>query len=187
MRSRSLTILVIFMFISSSSIFAQEKKVQTAQKIELPQLNLEQKLDRAVMNLSAFIIGGIAHAKSMGKTPEDYGKFIGEIFAPGWEETKGKSIAEYIENMYKNFQADKNCQWEILEESDKMVKVRMKRFGNTAVKAYERTGVTPQEYDRCMSKIMQTITNYLGFYYNQGLQDDWIIFWISTEKEIIQN
>jgi len=68
-----------------------------------------------------------------------------------------------------------------------LVKVKMKRFSDATIKANGRTGVIPQEYDRCMGKLIQAITNYLGFYYNQGSQYDWIIFWISTEKNLIQN
>jgi len=171
--------ILLIVFIFSVSIYAQEKKEQTEQKIELPKLYLEQKLDRAVMNLSAIITGGIAFAKSVGKTPEDYGKFIGEVFAPGWEGIKGKGISGFIENMYKNFQTDKNCKWEILSESDKSVRVKMNRFGDATVKAYAETGVTTEEYDLCMGKIMEVITNYLGFDFKQELKEDWIIFTVS--------
>ena len=175
-----------FILLFTYSILAQENIEQTKQKIELTQLNIEQKLDRTVMNLSALMISGIAYAKSLGQTPEEFGQFIGEIFATGWKETKGKGIAPFVENMYKNFQADKNCQWEIINESETVVQIKMKRFADSTVKAYSKTGVTADEYDRCMGKLIQAITNYLGFYYNQGSQDDWIIFWISTEKEIFQ-
>ncbi|MFQ6127239.1 MAG: hypothetical protein ACE5R6_21920, partial [Candidatus Heimdallarchaeota archaeon] len=96
MRNKTSFVVLLFVFIFSVSIYAQEKKEQAEQKIELPKLYLEQKLDRTVMNLAAFITGSIAYAKSMEKTPEDYGKFIGETFAPGWEGVKGKGISPFI-------------------------------------------------------------------------------------------
>jgi len=179
MENRIIVNMFLIVFIFSVSIFAQEKKEQTEQKIELPKLYLEQKLDRAVMNFSALFTGSIAYAKSIGKTPEDYGKFIGEVFAPGWEEIKGKPISEFIEIMYMNFQMDKNCKWEILNESDKSVKVKTNRLGDATVKAFAETGVTTEEYDRCMGKTMEVITNYLGFNFKQELKEDWIIFTVS--------
>jgi hypothetical protein len=65
---------IILLVVISFSAFAQEKGEQI---IQLPQLSLEQKLDRSVRNTTTRDIVGIAYAKSLGKTPEDYGKYIG--------------------------------------------------------------------------------------------------------------
>ena len=184
MKHKIISILFFLVMILPLSAFAQEKTNQSETQIALPQLYLEQKLDRTVRNLTASIVGGIAYAKALNQTPEQYGTYIGKILAPGWEDFKGKGIKSFIEGLYKNFQADKNCQWEMLRESEKLVNIKMRRFGDATVKDYSETGVSIHEYDRCMAKIMQTITNYLGFYYESGSQDDWIIFWVSAEKKI---
>ena len=55
----------------------------------------------------------------------------------------------------------------------------MNRFGDAIIKAYAETGVTTEEYDRCMGKLMEAITNYLGFDYKQELKGDWIVFTVS--------
>ncbi len=183
MRNITKLVSVLFVSIFCISIYAQEKKEQTEQKIELPKLYLEQKLDRAVLNVTSFITGGIAYAKSLGKTPEDYGKFIGEKFAPGWDGIKGKGIAPFIRGMYRNFQSDVNCHWEILSESDKSVKVQMNRFGDAIIKADTETGVTTEEFDRCMGNVMEAITNHLGFDFKQELKEDWIVFTV-TDKTL---
>ncbi|MFX0197847.1 MAG: hypothetical protein ACFFCW_17130 [Candidatus Hodarchaeota archaeon] len=181
MRNKTSILLILFVFIFSVSIYAQEKEEQTVQKIKLPKLYLEQKLDRAVVNVTAYVIGGIAFAKSLEKTPEDYGKFIGDMFAPSWEGIKGKGITRFIEGMSRNFQSDVNCQWEILSESDKSVKVKMNRFGDAIVKASAEMGVTTEEYDRCLGKVMEAIANYLGFDFKQELKGDWIVFTVSEK------
>ena len=62
---------------------------------------------------------------------------------------------------------------------EKSVKVKTNRFGDVTVKAYAETGVTTEEYDQCMGKMMEVITNYLGFEFKQELQGDWIVFTIS--------
>ena len=183
MRNKIIVGLILFVFIFSFSINAQEKQEQTKQKIELPKWYLEQKLEQTNMNLVAFITSSIAFAKSMGKTPEDYGKFIGETFAPGWEGAKGKGISPFIQGIYRNLQPDKNFRMEILSESKTSVEGRMNRYEEATVKAYARTGVTIEEVDACFGKVWETIANYLGLEYKQKVEGDWIVFTI-TEKTL---
>ena len=183
MRNKTIVGLILFTFIFCASITAQEKKEKTDQKIELPELYLEQKLDRTVTNLAAFITSSIAYTKSMGKTAEDYGKFIGETFTPSWEGAKGKGISPFIQGMYRNLQPDKNFRMEILSESKTSVEGRMNRYGEATVKAYARTGVTNEEVDACFGKVWETIANYLGLEYKQKAEGDWIVFTI-TEKTL---
>jgi len=179
MRNKIIIQLIIFIF--SSVIYTQEVQEQTEQKIELPKMYLEQKLDRAVMNWTAIMTGSIAYIKTLGVTPEAYGEYMGNIFAPGWEGSKGRSIPRFIETMYKNYQSDLNCRWEILSESEKSVKVKMNRFGDAILKDFADTGVTTEEYDRFFGKLMEVITNYLGFDYKQELEGDWIVFTVSEK------
>jgi len=181
MKNKTNISLLVLIFIFSISAYAQEKKIQTAQKIKLPELNVNQKLDRAVMNFTVFLTGGIAYAKSMGKTPEEYGKFIGEVLSPGWNSVKGKGISSFIEGMYTNFESDVNCRWDILNESDNSVTVKMNRYGDAFVKAYAETGVTTEDYDQFIGEMMKTIANYLGFNYTQELKGDWVVFTVSKE------
>ena len=65
MRKKTIVGTILVIFILSGSIFAQEKE---GQKIELPQLTLEQKWGRSVMNLTVMTIASIAYAKSNGET-----------------------------------------------------------------------------------------------------------------------
>ena len=183
MKNKIVALFILFVLLFFISINAQEKEKQTEQKITLPQLYLEQKLDQTVMNFCLALSFSAAYVKTLGKTPEDLGKFIGEAVTPGWKEVKGKGIAPFINGMYINLHADKNFKMEILEESKTSVKARMNRMGEAVVKAYSETGVTLEEYDRCFGKTWETIANYLGLDYKQNVEGEWIVFTV-TEKPI---
>ncbi len=181
MRNKKIVGFVFFQFILSFSLNAQEKQEQPSEKFELQKLYIEQKLDRTVSNLCAFITTGIAFTKSLGKTPEDYGQFIGETFAPLWEGMKGKGIRPFLQGMYRNLQPDNDFQMEILSDSKASVEGKMNRFGEATVIAFAGTGVTGEEYDRCFAKLWESITNYLGLEYMQKVEGEWILFTISDK------
>ncbi|MBD3225858.1 MAG: hypothetical protein GF313_14110 [Caldithrix sp.] len=170
---------VSFIICLSVNCYSQTSEEKEDQKIKLKKLYLEQKLQRSVMNLAAILTCGIAYAKSQGETPEDYGKFVGDILAASWKGSKGKGISAFVKGMYLNFQSDRNCKWEIVNNSENSVTVKMNRFGDETVKYYAYAGVTPQEYDRTMGKLMEAITDYLGFDYEQELEGDQIVFTVS--------
>ena len=173
------------LFCSAAAIFifcfsglAQEKNIQ---KIELPKWYLEQKLDQTVINLTATMTAGIAFAKSLGKSPEDFGKFLGNSFSPGWEGMKGKGIAPLFKWMYINLQADKSFKLEIISETEKSVQARRTRFDEATLKEFSHLGVTVEEYDRFWGKLWEEIANYLGLEYTQKVEGNWIIMKINTK------
>jgi phosphate/sulfate permease len=168
------TVFVALIF--SVSIFAQNQKEE---KIKLPELYLEQKLDRSVMNLSAVVLASIACVKSLGMTSEEYGKFVGNIFAPGWQAMKGEGAAAFVRGMYRNVQADKEVKWEIISESENSITVKINRFGNYYVKDFKEPGVSMEEYDKCWGAMMKTIAISLGFEFSQKYEGDHSTFTVS--------
>lgn len=50
----------------------------------------EQLYEQAQGNLTAFILGTIAYFKGQGRTPQEWLTFIGNRFAPGWEDVRGQ-------------------------------------------------------------------------------------------------
>jgi len=168
------TILIIFLF--SSTIIAQEKK----QKVEVPQLTLEQKWKRAEYNMTSIIIGGIAYAKSLGKSPSHYGKYMGELFATSWEGPI--SVTDFIESMHWNWQMWANFQIEVLEESENFYKAKIKGIGEKLAKEWTDSGVTLNEYYDCLGQVMNQIAESLGLEYEQKVEGEWIVFKVTAKK-----
>jgi hypothetical protein len=169
----------VVVFILSFSILAQEKKEQS---IELPQLNLEQKLDRSVRNTISRDIVSIAFAKSMGKTPEDYGKFIGGLTAFFWADIKGKGPVPFVQYWYRFLQTDRYSKMEILSVSKTSVKAKMTVYGETYIRALADLGVTIDEYASYYGKYTEILADSLGLEYKQKLEGDWIVFTVTEKK-----
>jgi len=168
------TILIIFLF--SSTIIAQEEK----QKVEAPQLTLEQKWQRAEYNLTSTFIAGIAYAKSLGKSSSHFGKYLGEMFATGWEGPL--SVTDFIKTMHWNWQMWSDFQIEGLEESEDFYKAKIKGAGEKYVTSWTDPGVTLEEYYDCLGQVMTQIAGSLGLEYKQKVEGDWVVFTVTEKK-----
>ncbi|HDZ25968.1 hypothetical protein LCGC14_0447590 [marine sediment metagenome] len=176
MKNRIIVGTILFAFLLSGTVFAQEKK----QKVEAPQLTVEQKWKRAMSNLNAIFIASIAYAKSQGKSPSHYGKYMGELFATSWEGVKG--VTDFIEAMHWNWQMWEDFQIEVLEESENFYKAKIKGIGEKYITEGSEAGVTLNEYYDCWEQLMMPITNYLGLEYKQKIEGDWIVFTVKEKK-----
>ena len=162
-------ILIIFAF--SGFIIGQEEK---SQKIELPQLTLEYKLCRSVINLVGAMIGGVAYAKSKGDRPEDFAPYCTYIVAGSW--WKGKDISYYVRKWYRIFSIDTDFKMEILSETETSADVKMNIFGEKYIETYAESGVTRQEYIRFLGTMLSGMAEFMGFQYKQKIENDWIYF-----------
>jgi len=176
------TMVVAFLLLCTNGIQAQTTDTKPGQIIQLPQLSLEQKLDRSARNTTTRDIVGIAYAKSMGKTPEDFGKYIGEHTAFFWADIKGKGSVPFVQYWYRFLQTDGNSKMEILSVSEKSVKAKMTVYGETNIKALADLGVTIEEYASFYGKYSETLADYLGLEYKQKFEDGWIVFSVTEKK-----
>ena len=169
------TFLVVFLF--AGFISAQE----TATKIDLPELTLEQKVSRSAWGNTNFFVLGISFAKSVGKTAEDYGKHQVELWAPGWSANK-RSPIRMIRVTYLNSCANPNFKMEIFEASEAKVKGRMtvNGIGNFTGGMYY--GVSLDEYMSCGKVWREGLADYLGLVWEQDFDGEWINFTLSVKQ-----
>jgi hypothetical protein len=172
----------LFLLFFTNGIQAQTTDTKPDQIIQLPQLSLEQKLDRSVRNTTGRDIAGIAYAKSLGKTPEDFGKYIGEHTAFFWADIKGKGSVLFVQYLYRFLQTDRNSKMEIQSVSEKSVKAKMTVYGETNIKALADLNVTIEEYASFYGKYLETLAEYLGLEYKQKFDDGWIVFSVTEKK-----
>jgi hypothetical protein len=176
------TMIVAFLLLSTNRIQAQTTDAKLDHGIQLPQLTIEQKLDRASRNISSREIVAIAYAKSLGKNAEDFGKFYGDKTAFFWADIKGKGAVPFVQYWYRFLQIDKNSKMEIISVSEKTVKAKMTVYGETNLKSYSDIGVTLEEYASFYGKLAETLADYLGLDYKQKFEDGWIVFSVTEKK-----
>jgi hypothetical protein len=174
--------IAVFLLLCTNGIQAQTTDTKPDQIFQLPQLSLEQKLDRSVRNTTGRDIAGIAYAKSLGKTPEDFGKYIGENTAFFWADIKGKGSVPFVQYWYRFLQTDTNSKMEIISVSEKTVKAKMTVYGETNLKAFADLGVTIEEYASFYGKYSEALAEYLGLEYKQKFEDGWIVFSVTEKK-----
>lgn len=185
MRSRIIVVTVLSIFILSGSIIPQEKQEQ---KIDLPQLTLEQKHSRLARSMILSAINGVSFAKSQGKTAEDYAKHMVKLFAPSWSGSRGNPIG-LIRGTYRNYSCFNSFKMEIFSASETEVKGRMTVFGisyfsGPSLKPSAMTyyGVTLEEYMRFWEVWMEELSDYLGMVYKQEFDGEWINFTVALKK-----
>ena len=161
-----------------------EKKALKAKKMlneksmkefELPKLYMEQKWARASMNLGAQMVAGIAFAKSQGITPEEYGKYVGELHGQYWDAGEQCPLKYFIIGMYKNMNSFEDFKMEIMEHSDSDIKAKMCRKWEENFSWTDKYGATMDEYNNCMEALWIAIAGNLGLDYSQQIEEEWII------------
>jgi hypothetical protein len=172
---------ILAFLILSHFIVSQEKK---AEKIELPQLKIEQKWQVARNNLTSFSMATIAFAKSLGKTPEDFGEFYGELTASTYQ-ARVKSVKEFVQAIHtlgQIFYSEKeDYKIEILSESEISVEGRMSIPAAYPLKYWADPGVTVEEYLRYWGKLWAVTAGHCGMEYKQKFEGDWVYFTVSKK------
>ncbi len=141
--------------------------------IELPQLTLQQKWETAEGNLIYFIVCGISYAKAHGQTAEDFGTWAGQVAAPSWEELKDGGPRRLVAGISYNKQQFHDFQMEILEDSEREVRARMKCFGEDAIRKEPAFQIiTADDYFRFFDKKWAAIADFWGMKYEQHVEED---------------
>src|SRR6266568_305796 len=68
-----------------------------------PEFTSEQLFQQAQGNQTAFVLATIAYLKEQGRTPQEWATFIGNRFAPSWDEVKGQGAKAAMEAVVLNF------------------------------------------------------------------------------------
>ncbi len=168
-------VLVVFLFVGV--IGAQENK----SKIDLPELTLEQKVSRQAWLAVGSAVLGISFAKSVGKTAEDYGRYMVELWAPGWSANKGSPI-RMIRVMYLNSHLDPNYKMEIFQSSESEVKGRMTPNGVGNFTGGMYYGVSLEEYMICGKIWREGLADYLDLVWKEDFDGEWVNFTVSVKQ-----
>lgn len=68
-------------------------------KPDFPKLTDAQKAETMAFLSTTVRAGSIAYAKSMGKSPKEYGQAIGRSFLPSWEQAKPNALEHVVGHM----------------------------------------------------------------------------------------
>lgn len=142
------------------------------QGIQLPELTPDQRWARLEFHWASWAAVATAYAEEQGHSVDEFGRWIGKQFAPGWGERGSGTPAGLVRGWYRNAAAWRDLEFEILEATDNMVKARSSRpwvqgFGTEGV-----FGLTEAEVDRLVWLVYDEIATHLGLAYEQQLDGE---------------
>ncbi len=146
-----------------------------APALALPQLTNDQKWNRLQAVWAMWIMGSAAQMKALGKAPTDYGRFVGHLFASGWD--ANLTPAGLLQGWYRNASMFRTTKFQVLQVSDSVASARATRPWAAILGAVQDVGgITPAELDDVLAGAMQQIADEHGLKFEQVRDgDDYII------------
>jgi hypothetical protein len=179
MTRRVLAVAMILVAVLHRSPAAQDVR-QQGKTITFPTFTADQNWTRASSLIHSMGVGGFAFAKSHGASAEEYGRTVGDLFAPGWGQRDGGSAIRYARAIQNNLRAMTGTTVEVLQVSDTLVTMRVtpgwrSTFG-TNKQVY---GVTLDEYETIQGTFQDQVARYLGLRYAQRNEGEYVVMTIS--------
>jgi hypothetical protein len=125
-------------------------------------------------------VAAIAYAKELGRTPEEYGRFIGELVAPGWA---ARTPAGFALRMYRNYCEWDGLQFEVLEISDDMIRFRANvPYESHLAGTGDPFGVSVQDYLRVHEAAYDVIAEHLEFDMTRQRDGAWTVVTVRSTR-----
>jgi hypothetical protein len=160
----------IICFVLVGSLYAQEK-------YPIPELTSDQKHDRTLGQFWVMTAAGINFAKTHGVTPYEYGRYMGELFAPSWGD--GNDFDAFVKGSiynYENFRHLSDALLTIKENQDGSVNIIMSdKMWHKYLPDGNPYG-SYSEFLEFMKGVNEPIANYMGATFKSEIKDTLLIF-----------
>lgn len=180
-----LPIVIMFGLIISCS----QKKESSG--INLTNASIENRTNYAVWRADFYICSGIAYAKSVGKSPDDFMNFIAETHVVTLQPMKGKGLEPIVELLHLYITNYPNGTFEIISESENTVKIEFNRpyieyFTNSPYHEYfengQILGVTLDEFEKCLWGHFQIMLKSIEIDFEYQVKDNSIEALLSNSE-----
>lgn len=161
---------IVICLVLTASLHAQEK-------YPVPVRTGDQKHGRTLFQFYSCIAAGISFAKTHGVTPYEYGKYIGNLFAPSWG--PGNDYEAFVKGSVfniENFRHISDAALIVEENSDGSVSIisndKMWHKYFPEGKGY----ASYDEFKECMKGIWEPLANHMGALLSQETKDSLLIY-----------
>ena len=187
MRRVALSLLAFTAFAAPVRPLHTQEVRQQGKPLTVPAYSAEVRWNRTAQHFYAFFIGGIAHAKSLGRTPEAFGRFLGDLYASGWGQPQSGTAIAVARTWYFNFEALPKADAQLVAVDDTTAVLRHRRthvafFGPTRAVS----GVTLDDYDRAFAAAGTRINEYLGLHTRITVEGEWNVITISGRGSAVR-
>jgi hypothetical protein len=147
--------------------------------IQLAEAPLEVRKKYAVWRTDYYICTGIAYAKTMGKSVEDFAAFVGSIHSIGRSRDEGVTpVVQLLHFVMGNYEG--GC-LEVVSESQNDVTMRCNRPYRTFFRDGPVLGVSLEEFETYLWKHVAIMLKSIGFTFGYRIEGDIIELRLSLE------
>ncbi len=147
MKIHFFSILLLTVISGLNIILAQEAD---SSRFNLTKAPIEKTARYAVWRTDYYICTGIAYAKSIGKTTDDFMKFVAEAHGDALNSWKGKGLGPVVNLLNFVITNYPNGTYKIVSESPTTVKIKANRPYESYFTEGDMLGVTIDEFERCL-------------------------------------
>jgi hypothetical protein len=168
------------MLLSSLSATLAISQNRPSPRIQLTDAPIERKLNYAVWRTDYYICTGIAHAKSLGRTPEDFAAFVASKHSLGSSREKGLApIVRLLHFVIENYN---NGRFDVISESDSAVTMKNNRPYASLFKNGPVFGVTLEEFETYLWSHIAIMANRIGFDFVYHVEGEYLISTLSIKE-----
>jgi hypothetical protein len=147
-------------------------------KIQLDDAPVEEKLSYSVERIDVNICMGIAYAKSLGKTVEDFAEHVGtKDNLTGRNDT---SIEKVVQSIHFVITCYPNGEFEILSQSDSSVEMQWNKPYSDYFKRAALHGVSLDEFETYLYRHVEIMANKIGYNFDYIINSDHVIATLSS-------
>ena len=150
--------------------FSQEIQDSKTQLADSP---IESKHAYSIWRTDYYICTGIAYAKSLGMTVDDFAEFVGDkhsITSP-----KDTSISDVIKSFHWVMTTYPKGEFELLSESDSSATMRMNRPYSSYFRNGPIFGVSIEEFERYLYGHVAIMTKRIGIDFKYDIKEDTVL------------
>lgn len=154
----------------TASLLAQEK-------YPVPVRTGDQKHGRTLFQLYSTLAAGISFAKAHGVTPYEYGKYMGNLFAPSWG--AGNDYEAFVKGSIFNIENFRHI-------SDAGLIVEENNDGSVSIVTNDKMWhkyfpdgngyASYDEFSECMKGLWEPLSNHMGATLSQETRDSLLIY-----------
>ena len=134
----------------------------------------------SVWRTDYYICTGIAYAKSLGQTVDDFATFVGNTHS--WEDMEGQGLAPPVQLLYFAIKSYEGGEFEILSESDHSVAMRCNRPYASYFQSGPSLGVSLNEFEACLWKHAAILADRIGLDFVYRIEGDQVMATLSTRS-----
>ncbi|MCE4566147.1 hypothetical protein INQ51_17640 [Maribellus sp. CM-23] len=184
MKSHCLFILTATLILSLNAAYSQESD---SSRFNLTKASADETAKYAVWRTDYYICTGIAYAKSMGKTTDDFMTFVAQKHGPSLNSMKGKGLEPVVNFLNFVITNYPNGTFEIVSESQTTVKVKANRPYTSYFKEGLCLGVTIDEFEKCFWGHAQLMLKTLGIEFKYWIEGDSAVATLTLNNVYLKN